>query len=91
MDATTGTPKVPSQDERRLLALRELILSAFQGKCGRAARKFNVQGSAKIVQGSTFKVQGSAKIVQGSTCNVQSSRFGEDSSRFNVQRARFNE
>lgn len=36
MDANTGTPKVPSQDERMVLALRELILSAFQDKFGRA-------------------------------------------------------
>jgi hypothetical protein len=37
MDANTGTPKVISQDERMVLALRELILSAFQDKFGRAA------------------------------------------------------
>lgn len=37
MDANTGTPKVPSRDERRVLALRELILSAFQDKFGCAA------------------------------------------------------
>lgn len=37
MDANTGTPKVLSQDERMVLALRELILSAFQDKFGRAA------------------------------------------------------
>ncbi|MBZ0159108.1 hypothetical protein [Candidatus Methylomirabilis sp.] len=36
MDTDTGTPKVPSQDERRVLALRELILSAFQDKFGHA-------------------------------------------------------
>ena len=37
MDANTGTPKVLNQDERMVLALRELSLSAFQDKCGRAA------------------------------------------------------
>lgn len=37
MDANTGTPRVFSQDERRALALRELILSAFQDKFGHAA------------------------------------------------------
>jgi len=37
MDAKTGTPKVLSQDERMVLALRELILSAFQDKFGHAA------------------------------------------------------
>ncbi|HWQ69677.1 MAG TPA: hypothetical protein VN494_06960 [Patescibacteria group bacterium] len=37
MDTKTGAPKVPSQDERMVLALRELILSAFQDKFGHAA------------------------------------------------------
>lgn len=37
MDAKTGTPKVLGQDERIVLALHELILSAFQDKFGRAA------------------------------------------------------
>jgi len=37
MDAKTGTPKVLSQDERLMLALRGIILSAFQDKFGHAA------------------------------------------------------
>lgn len=37
MDAKAGTPRVLSRDERRVLALRELILSAFRDKFGCAA------------------------------------------------------
>ena len=36
MDADTGTPKVLSQDERMMLALRGIILSAFQDRFGHA-------------------------------------------------------
>jgi hypothetical protein len=36
MDADTGAPKVLSQDERMMLALRGIILSAFQDRFGHA-------------------------------------------------------